>query len=349
MASATPESATPTEMPTSTRRRVTELFTRDEIRMLNERSDLMGFAAVGFTWGVIVATLAMLVWAKGQSPWIAIPAFIVGFVILAGRHLALAILHHDAAHTSLFKTRWLNEWIGDWFCARPGWNHLVRYRAHHFVHHGKTNQPEDTDISLVVSLPTTRASLVRKFARDLLGLTGLKYVAGRILMDAGILKWTVANDVVWLPREGRRWWSHPVEFVKNAGGMLATNAVFLIACWASGHAWLYGVWVAAYLTPYPLFVRIRSMAEHACTDRGRDMFLNTRTTRAGFLARATVAPIRVNYHLEHHVMPAAPYYRLPLLHTMLRQRGASDSPPGYVDVLAIVTAEREVAAAVATT
>ena len=39
----------------------------------------------------------------------------------------------------------------------------------------------------------------------------------------------------------------------------------------------------------PLFVRIRSIAEHGCLPRSPDMFLNTRTTQAGWLARMTVA------------------------------------------------------------
>lgn len=333
-----PDSATPQEMPSDTRRKVSELFSREEIRELNERSDLMGWLAVTFTWAVILGTFVGLVWASRQPLWIAAPSFLLGLVVLGGRHLGLAILHHEAAHKSLFKTARLNDWVGDWLCARPIWNDVHKYRAHHFVHHRRTNQPDDTDLSLVEPFPTTRSSLLRKFARDLSGLTGLKYLLGRAMMDAGLLKWTVANDVVWLPREGRALWSYPARFFRHAGGMLLTNALLLGACWATGHAWLYGIWVLAYLTPFPLFLRIRSLAEHACTARSTDMFMNTRTTRAGFLARATVAPIRVNYHIEHHVLPSVPYFRLPRLHALLRERGAVPAPLSYWDVLRIVSA-----------
>jgi fatty acid desaturase len=299
----------------------------------------MGLSAVGFTWAVIVGTGALLAWATSQPALVAVPTFVLGLVVLGGRHLGLAILHHEAAHKSLFKTRWMNELIGDWLCARPSWNDLKKYRAHHFVHHRRTKQPEDPDRSLVEPFPTTRASLMRKLARDLVGLTGLKYLVGRTLMDAGVVKWTVASDVVWLPRNGRRWWSYPSEFAKNAGGMLFANSLLLTACWASGHTWLFAVWVLSYLTPFPLFLRIRSLAEHACTETTTDMFLNTRTTRAGFLARATVAPIRVNYHIEHHVLPAVPYFRLPLMHRLLRERGVLGKPPSYLDVLRLVSSK----------
>jgi fatty acid desaturase len=320
-----------------TRRKVTDIFTRDEIKMLTERSDLMGFLAIGFTWSVFALTFALLVWASHQSLLVAIPVFVLGFIVLGGRHLGLAILHHEAAHKTLFKTPWLNDVMGDWLCAKPIWNDVKKYRVHHFIHHTKTGSAEDTDISLIAPFPTTKASLARKFLRDLSGLTGLKYLLGRVLMDAGVLKWTVANDVVMLPQEGRRWWDYPREFLKNSAGMLMTNTVLLAVFWACSYPWLYAVWVISYLTPFPLFLRIRSMAEHACTETTPDMFRNTRSTRAGFIARATVAPIRVNFHIEHHVMASVPYFRLPVMHRMLRERGVLPDAPGYRDVLRMVS------------
>ncbi|MFP5440531.1 MAG: fatty acid desaturase family protein [Gammaproteobacteria bacterium] len=333
-----PDSATPTEMPAETRRRITDLFSRDEIRMLTERSDARGFGAIAFTWSVIVATLAMLAWAAQQSLAIAIPAFIAGFVVLGGRHLALAILMHEAAHGTLFRTKWLNDVFTDWVCAKPIWNDVQKYKVHHFAHHAHTAQAGDTDLSLVEGLPCSRASLWRKFARDLFGLTGLKFLLGRVLMDAGVLKWTVASAQTKLPQHGRRWHDYLRDFLRNSYGMFITNGMLFALAWASGHAWLYGMFVLSYITPFPLILRIRSMAEHACTESSADMFRNTRTTRAGLLARMTMAPHRVNFHIEHHVMASVPYWKLPLMHRMLRERGAVAAPPGYLDVLRMVSA-----------
>lgn len=330
---------TPEQLPEDTRRKLSELLTRDELRQLNERSDLMGFAAVGFTWGVIGLTGWALVWAVAQPLWLAVPVFCAALGLLGGRHLALAILHHEAAHKSLFKTARLNDLVGDWLCARPTWNHLAKYRKHHFAHHRHTNQADDPDLSLIEPFPTSRRSLARKLLRDVSGLTGLKALAGRALMDAEVLRWTIASDIVWLDQRGRRWWSYPRTFFANAWGMLLCNGLLCALCFALGHGWLYGVWVLSYLTPFPLFLRIRSLAEHACTERSTDMFRNTRSTHAGFWARATVAPIRVNFHLEHHVMPAVPHYRLPRLHRLLRERGASTRPLSYVEVLRLVSSQ----------
>lgn len=331
------DSAVSQERSSSTRRKVTDIFSRDEIRMLTERSDAMGFAAVGFTWGVIALAFAAMAWAGAQPLIVAIPVFLIAIVLLAGRQLALAILMHDASHGTLFKRRWLNEVFVDWVCARPIWNDLKKYRAHHLLHHSRTGQAEDPDLSLVAPFPTTRASLVRKLLRDVSGLTGIKFFVGRFLMDAGYIKWTVANEQLRLPADDQTLISRSRMFLRNVTPTVLTNAVLFGLLWALGHPWLYLAWILAYMTPFSAFVRIRSMAEHACTDTAADNFLNTRTTHAGLIARATVAPINVNYHIEHHVMASVPYFRLPLMHRMLRERNATSAPPGYLEVLRLVS------------
>lgn len=338
MTAAIPDSATPVEMPADTRRKVTELFTREEIKALTARSDAMGFWAVGSTWALIAGAFALLAWATTQPLALAVPAFVLGICLIAGRQLCLAILMHDASHGTLFKTKWLNDVFADWVCARPIWQNLPKYKLHHFVHHTKTGTAEDTDLSLVAPFPCSRASLARKFLRDLLGITGLKFLVGRFLMDTGYVKWTVANDVVWLPREGVTLADRAALLVRNGLPTLIMNGLLFAALWAAGQPWLFAAWILAYMTPFSLFVRIRSMAEHACTEKSPDMFRNTRSTRAGWLARATVAPLRVHYHIEHHVMASVPYFRLKDMHRMLRERGAVPPPPGYLDVLRLVSA-----------
>lgn len=318
-------------MNASPRRKLSDLFNREEIALLTERSDWAGARAVLFTWGVTALSLALLAWQPHPLVWLAV------LVVLGGRQLSLAILMHDAAHGTLFKRRWLNEVVGDYLCGSPVGVDLQRYKRHHLVHHSKTGTDEDTDRSLSAPFPTTRRSLARKFLRDLSGLSGLKREYGLLLMNLGLLRWTVASDVQWLPQEGRRWHDYLRDGARNMWKYLAVHAVLLGALAAAGHAWLYLAWLGAYFSTYPLFMRIRAIAEHACTEPGTDMLRNTRSTRAGLLARATVAPLRVNYHIEHHLMPAVPYHRLPAMHAMLRQRGAVPPPPGYLDVLRLVS------------
>lgn len=318
----------------NTRTSISDLFTREEITELTTKSDLHGSWAVLSTWAVIGGTFAAV-----ASTWEYLPVWgkllmcIAALVILAGRQLALAIIMHDASHQSLFKTKWLNDIATDWLCARPIWNDLKKYRAHHLRHHSKTSTVEDPDLSLVEGFPTSKKSLMRKFFRDVSGITGLKFALGRVLMDVKKMEWTVSNDRRWISQEGRHWVDYPKAFLKNSGGAIATNAALFSILWAAGHPKLYVLWILAYLTPFPLFLRVRSMAEHAGMPTSNSALTNTRSTKAGYIARALVAPIHVNFHKEHHLMATVPYFKLPKMHQMLLERGHVPEPPSYWQVL----------------
>jgi len=273
------------------RLRPSDVLSREEITHFTSRSDLAGWWALGSTWAVIALCFAALIWVPHPLTYLLV------VIVLGGRQLALAILLHEGAHGTLFKTRWLNQYAADWLAGRWIWVDLARYREHHLRHHAHTNQAGDPDLSLVQDFPASRASLIRKFTRDITGLSGLRRVAGMVLLHMG----------------------------------LATILAL------SGHLWVYSAWWVAYLTTFGIFMRLRSMAEHACTEHSGNMLRNTRTTRAGILARMTVAPIRVNFHIEHHFMASVPYFRLPALHQVLRERGAVMAPPSYLDVLKTVS------------
>ena len=317
----------------STSFRLNDAFSRDEIRRFSEKSDLAGWWAVGFTWALIAGTFALMAWFPHPL------TVALGLVVLGGRQLALSVLGHEAAHFSLFRTRALNDIVGDWLCARVVWNDTKRYRRHHVQHHSHTNTDLDPDLSLVRPFPTTRRSLRRKLIRDITGQTGLKRVAALVLMDIGALSYTVSGGARWIPRDGRSVLSYVRQGLLNMGPMLITNGVMLGVLIACGAGWTYLVWAGAYITTYSVFIRIRAIAEHACTEVTDHPLRNTRTTRAGLLARLTIAPINVNYHLEHHLMPSAAWYQLPRMHKILRARHAIEEAPGYLDVLRLVTAK----------
>ena len=327
----------------NTRTAISDLFTREEITELTAKSDLHGSWAVLSNWAVIGGTFATVAGFWEYLPnWGRLLICIVALVILAGRQLALAILTHDASHQSLFKTKWLNDTLTDWLCARPVWNDLHKYRKHHLRHHSKTSTVDDPDLSLVTGFPTSKKSVMRKFMRDLSGVTGFKFAIGRVLMDIEKMEWTVSNDRRWIDQTGRHWSDYPKAFLKNSGGAIATNTALFSALWAAGHPKLYALWVLAYVTPFPLLLRVRSMAEHAGMETSNSALTNTRTTKAGYIARALVAPIHVNYHKEHHLMAAVPYFKLPRMHQILRERGHVSEPLTYWQVLNELSAKAEV-------
>ncbi|MBI3541856.1 MAG: fatty acid desaturase family protein [Deltaproteobacteria bacterium] len=310
--------------------KVTEILSNEEIKLLKSPSDARGWLAVATTWALIAAMFALVAWRP--STWTAL----VALVVLGGRHLALAILMHDCAHYSLFRTRALNDVVGRWLCAYPTWQDLPRYREHHLRHHKFAGSKDDPDLDLVAPFPVSRASLARKLARDASGVSGLKRVYGLLLMDLGFVKYTVSNVITKLPQGGRTKLDVLKTGARNLHGVALTNAALFGALWLGGHPALYLLWLGSYLTTFSVFVRVRSIAEHACTEQDLDPFKNTRSTEANWVARLTVAPIRVNYHLEHHLLMTVPYFNLPRLHRMLAERGAlknAYNAGGYAEVL----------------
>ncbi len=322
----------------SPRLRPRDLFNADEIAQLTQRSDLRGAWMVLSTWAIIATCLVVL--AHWPSVW----TFIIAVILLGGRQLALAILAHEAAHRVLFRTPALNEWVGDWLCARPIWNDVARYRRHHLRHHTHTGTDGDPDLSLVTPFPTTRRSLIKKALRDLSGQTAVRRVGAQMLMDIGVFDYTVAAQVTRRPRGNRNGLDYAREGLRNIGPVVIVNAALFGTLYTLGIGWTYWAWIAAYMTTFSLYIRLRSIAEHACMEPGPDMLRNTRTTRAGWLARMTVAPFYVNYHQEHHLMASVPCYHLQRMHRLLRERGVTATPPGYADVLQVATARTSVPA-----
>jgi fatty acid desaturase len=234
--------------------------------------------------------------------------------VIGGRQLGFAVLMHEAAHRTLFANRRLNDFAGNWLCAYPIWADLAPYRNYHLKHHAKNWTAEDPDLGLATKFPVTRASLRRKIVRDLSGRVGWKRVKAVLARDLG--------------PSGPGW--------KNLRGVVITNALLLGILAVAGHPELYLVWVAAWFTTNSLATRIRSIAEHNMVPDPSDELRNTRTTLASWWERLLLAPNRVNFHLEHHLLMTVPFYNLPRLHRLLRERGALDGAliePGYLGLL----------------
>jgi fatty acid desaturase len=312
--------------------RAADLFSRDEIRALTRGSDLRGALSVATDWGLVAGALALV----GAAPNVLTVG--VALVVIGGRQLGLAVLAHECAHRSLFRTRWLNDLVGRWLCGAPVWLDLHRYRVHHRDHHAHTGGPGDPDLGLVHPFPTTRSSLARKLARDLLGLTAARRVVGLLAMDLGLLSYTASTDARRLPFPGVGAVARLAA--RNLGPVVLTNAALLGLLTAAGHPALYLVWVGAWCTTYSLVLRVRSIAEHACTEPTANPLRSTRTTAASWPVRLVLAPHHVNFHLEHHLLPTVPHWRLPEVQARLEARGVlgpHNHAPGYLAVLRQVT------------
>jgi len=278
-----------------------DALTREEIQALLRPSDWRSALSVAVDWGLVFAAMA-LVAAWPHLPTLPL-AVVFALLVIGARQLGLAVLMHEASHRSLFSDRRVNDFVGSWLCAYPVWSDLYAYRAYHLQHHAKTGTAEDPDLGLVRPFPITPASLRRKVWRDLSGRTGLKFARGA---------WARTGARATRDLNARR------AFV----GFAVTNGALLAALAALGRPELYLLWAGAWLTTNTLVTRIRSIAEHALAPDPDDDLNNTRTTLARGWERLLIAPNRVNFHLEHHLLMTVPHYRLPEMHRLLRERGA---------------------------
>jgi fatty acid desaturase len=288
---------------------------------------------LAFDWALIAACFGLVI------RWPSVPAVGLAMLLLGGRQLGLGILMHEAAHRSLTKNAPLNEWLGQWLCAAPMFVDLAIYRRYHMTHHMKAGTQEDPDLPNYVNYPVSKASLRRKLLRDVLGKSGIRAFAALVALYASSDADGLAQGYSYRP-------TAPVSgtagrartLARNNWRSLVANTAMFAACAAVGHPLVYLLWPASWLTTYMLYSRIRNAAEHGALPgtRDADIWGNTRTVRAAWWERLTVAPHYVNYHFEHHLMPTVPAHRLPGFHRWLVQHGAYERATlenGYRQVL----------------
>ena len=296
----------------------------EQIEALRRLNPWRGLGAVAWTWLWIAASWALYAFRPSLL------TFAVGWVIVSSRHLALAILMHEAAHCLIVRSKRLNDVLGNWLTAYPIMLETRVYRGIHLQHHRATWTDADPDVGLATPFPITRRSMLRKIARDLSGRTGYQRYRMIARLSAGLS-----------PRgrglEGKSPWLVVRQFARTQRGFLVTNAFLLAALSLAGapEAFLLLWWLPA-LTGYSLVLRLRSIAEHAVVSDPTDELRQTRTTLAPFWLCFLIAPHHVNYHLEHHLFMFVPHYRLPLAHRMLRSAGVlanAEIAPSYWQVL----------------
>jgi len=285
-----------------------DVLTLDELRHLRRTSGLRGAGLVLHAWGVIAAAMALAAYVP--SPLV----LLLAVMVIGSRQLGLAVLMHEGGHWLLFPRGTVNTEVARWLCANPIWADLGSYRRRHHLHHRHTHQPDDPDLAVAETYPVSRSALAWAALRDLSAWT----------FWAGVFCWSGWRE----PRAGWR----------QLRGPLACNAAIASALAAAGHWELYLLlWLLPLATWYQLVSRVRNIAEHAVVPDRDDPLRNTRTTTAGPVARALLAPYWANYHLEHHLLIFVPCWKLPQAHALLRAKGYEprmEMASGYGEILA---------------
>ena len=292
-----------------------------ELAPLTELSHLRSLAAVAQTVGVIALAIAFGVWVW-PSPWV-----VVSIVVIGVQQHALFILAHEAAHYRLLRGRAANDAIGR-AIGMVGAISMCTYRVIHRLHHNNLYTDEDPDTAIHGGYPRGTAYLWKKLAQDIVGWNAWKtfaYFFGAPAINDQTQRAARPLDDTspQLRRSARidRWFVVAFQ-------LLAPLACFALGGWR-GLAQYAAFWLVPMLTILQPILRLRAICEHGATTDFSSPLTAARSNRTGgsaanVLGRALLFPHHVNYHLEHHLYPAVPHYRLPRLHRLLAEKGALD-------------------------
>ena len=237
---------------------------------------------------------------------------------------ALFILAHESAHYRLFRSRRLNDAVGRAIGMASGIS-MCTYRVIHRLHHNNLYGEEDPDTAIHGGYPRGVAYLWKKLAQDLAGLNAWKtfaYFFGAPAINAATNRAARPLDdtspELRASARSDRW----------AVLALQLGAPFAALALGGVDALLMYVvlWVLPLLTVLQPILRLRAIAEHGGVTDFSSPLTAARCNRtsgslANLLARGLLFPHHVNYHLEHHLYPAVPHYRLPELHRLLLDKG----------------------------
>jgi fatty acid desaturase len=261
--------------------------------------------AIAGNWIAIVCCIAALAF----TPWYFHPVLLL---CIAARQHALLILMHDGSHFLICRSKAGNDLISDLFCSFPFGLATRSYRANHISHHEHLNTGDDPDLVRTVGphghpeewlFPMPHRRLFRFFARDLFGRSFVE-----LLKVLGELR-----RMGQASKQSRCQYRWPVLVVGGYFAAVATLLYFSYKPWLILYGWLAAMWVVL-----PLLLRLRSLAEHFALPR-KHVLNGTRTVRPPWWECILIAPHNVSLHLEHHLFPYVPWFRLPELHNRLMQ------------------------------
>jgi fatty acid desaturase len=260
---------------------------RAELRRISDLGNALAVAGVWFQTVLVVAgAIALdhpLAWAAAY--------------LLVGRTFArLLILGHEAAHRLLFSSKVVNDAVGKWVLAYPGFTPLDAYRRSHMAHHKDEMGPEEPDLLLYAGYPIARDSFRRKLVRDAFFISGWKNLTP-------LLKALRARNPLAL---------------RIAAAQVGVLAAFTLV----GRPELYVfLWLLPWMSVWRVLNRLRSIAEHGGMIRSPDRRLTTHHVRQSWLARFWFVPYNTGWHLAHHVDIGIPWRHLPALHRELVASG----------------------------
>jgi fatty acid desaturase len=244
---------------------------------------------------VLLYPAAWIVSIAIMQRWPFWPLRAAGVVVIAISIQAMGTLMHEALHGNLFRSPFFDRWVG-FALGVPTLFSSAAYKVAHLNHHRYTRSEKDMD----------EFSYACRTHRQYVALFYASFLVGSLLYMCAVpvKAYAMASHI------NRR------RIVAEYSLMLLIYGTAVSFAILMRHSeWLLWYWLAP-ISVAVVLANIRALAEHMGTSGAADALLKTRTTTSNRLVSFLM--LNLNYHLEHHLFPAIPWYNLPRVHRLLK-------------------------------
>ena len=267
---------------------------RKELKRLSARRDGPALRHFGL-WAVLLGAAGAAAYVLWPSPW-CVPAFLAYGVLYS-----MSDYHsHNAAHGTLFRTRWINEAL----LRVAG---FMTLHESHYWRWGHTRHHTETivvgrDPEIATPRPPDWGALLDFFFLK----SGIVQIRNIVIHAAGIL---TPQAKEFIPRS--EW-----KRVVRASRAYAAVFIAVIAACAVTASVLPALFVVLPRFYGGFVAQLFNLTQHAgLAENVRDHRLNSRTV---ILNRVfSFLYMNTNYHIEHHMFPMVPFHALPRLHALI--------------------------------
>ncbi|CAB9496277.1 fatty acid desaturase family protein [Seminavis robusta] len=237
--------------------------------------------------------------------------YVLTTMFIGARQHTFAILQHDAAHYRLFPNRLCNNIVAEALLAWPILLSNEWFRKYHFAHHRHVGNAKDGNRQQY-STHTPQGEWKKhwKFPRS----STTDFAAWAIPRLAGF-----GGMVYFLRFYGRIWRSTSTKY--RGAALVYYGCLYnVIQVMQMGQV-VVQYWFVPLFTWFIAINILRIVAEHCAVKQdpgsANNFFNHTRTVIPSTFDKIFVVPINVSYHVEHHLYPQVPWYRLLELHEEL--------------------------------
>lgn len=270
-----------------------------EVQKLHHLKPSITFSWILLNWLIVFASIWL---CYHGSMWF----YFLAISIIAGRQHGFIVLMHEATHGSFVKNKKWGLLLANIFCTLPIFIDSHRFFSHHIQHHLHTNTNQDPDVvrkkgRAEWTFPMTMKQFLKAYVPFLLYRAYLQWPV-EILYLSGLkpLRLAVANDQLKYTLFKFGYWA------------LMLSVIFYFNWWTPWFLF----WLVPFLFILPIFMRVRSVAEHFALPLTHELD-SSRTVMAPYFETAFFSPHNINVHLPHHLFPAVPWYNLKSLHQLL--------------------------------